>query len=116
MSTVKTSFRDDSMPKAVLGCLDEHPSPAGYIVTPVLAVLPWPQPLRPNPAEVEGVFTASVAALRKVTPRTEERRLRTYRRRLHFYDFEGRLIWGLTGNVLRTVLELFEPSAAGSAA
>jgi hypothetical protein len=82
----------------------------------VLAVLPWPQPLRPNPAEVDGVFTASVAALRAITPRTEERQLRAYRRRLHFYDFEGQLIWGLTGNVLQIVLELFEPSAAGSAA
>lgn len=103
-------------PSAILGRLDEHPSPAGYIVTPVLAVLPWPQPLRPNPAEVDGIFTASIAALSAITPRTEERQLRAYRRRLHFYDFEGQLIWGLTGNVLQTVLELFEPSAAGSAA
>lgn len=104
----------DVPPEAILGRLDEHPSPAGYVVTPVLALLEWPQPLRPNPAEVEAVFTLSVAALRALTPRFEERRLREVTRRIHFYEHEGRLIWGLTGNILKTVLELFEPLEASA--
>ncbi len=97
--------------EAVLGRLDEHPSPAGYLVTPVLALLPWPQPLKPNPAEVAAVFTVPISVLQALTPRFEERRLLEYQRRIYFYEHEERLIWGLTGNIVRSVLELFAPQA-----
>ena len=90
----------------LLGFLDDHPSPARYIVTPVVALLPWPQPLRLNPAEVDAVFTASLTDLFALTPYTEERQLMQYRRNLHFYPYGERLIWGLTGNVLKNLLDL----------
>ena len=90
----------------LLGCLDDHPSPARYIVTPVVALLEWPQPLRLNPAEVDSVFTLPVRSLLDLKPYVEERQLKQYRRNLHFYPHGERLIWGLTGNILKNVLDL----------
>ena len=97
-------------PDNVIGFLHDHPSPAEYIVTPVLAVIDWPQPLTLNPYEVDEVFTVSLDALKGITPRTEDRQLRRYRRTLHYYDYKDWVIWGLTGNVTKMVLELFEDS------
>ena len=90
----------------LLGFLDDHPSPARYIVTPVVALLPYPEQLKLNPAEVDAVFTAPLRDLFALTPYTEERQLMQYRRTLHFYPYGKQLIWGLTGNVLKNLLEL----------
>ena len=53
---------------ALLGYLDEHPSPARYIVTPVVAALSWPQALVLNPAEVSSTFTVPLDVLLDVQP------------------------------------------------
>lgn len=95
---------------AVIGRLDDHPSPARYIATPVVAVLPWPQPLTPNPAEVAEVFSVPLQELRGVIPRWEERTLHDFRRRIHFYNWGERLIWGFTGNVVKDLLDLLPDS------
>ena len=97
-------------PKNILGHLDDHPSPASYTVTPVVAVLEYPQPLVLNEAEVAEVFTVPVAKLLELEPRSEERQLKQYRRTLHFYDYQDgdneRIIWGLTGNVTKYLLDI----------
>ncbi|CAN5907138.1 CoA pyrophosphatase [soil metagenome] len=99
---------------ALLGHLDEHPSPARYIVTPVVAALAWPQTLTLNPAEVADTFTVPLDVLLDLEPYTEERQLQQYRRLLHFYPYQKRLIWGLTGNVLKSVLDLFRAERVGA--
>lgn len=99
-------------PEAVIGRLDDHPSPARYIATPVVAVLPWPQTLTPNPAEVAEVFSVPLQELRGVIPRWEERTLHDLRRRIHFYNWGERLIWGFTGNVVKDLLDLLPDSKA----
>lgn len=95
----------------ILGHLDDQPSPASYTVTPVVAVLDWPQAMVLNPAEVDEVFTVPLEVLLQLRPRSEERQLRQYRRRLHFYDYQDgdseRIIWGLTGNVTKYLLDIF---------
>lgn len=92
---------------SVIGLLDDHPSPAKYIVTPVVAAIDWPQPLTLNSSEVAAAFTVPLVTLRGLTPRWEERELKGYKRRLHFYDVAERTIWGLTGNVVKGLLELW---------
>ncbi len=92
----------------VLGFLDDHPSPASYIVTPVVAVVDWPQVLELNPHEVQEAFTVPISELSKLNPRSEERQLRHYRRTLYYYDYHNYLIWGLTGNVLKRLLDLIK--------
>lgn len=95
-------------PEMLVGRLDDHPSPARYIVTPVLALIDWPQRMVLEPAEVAEVFTVPLNDLWNIVPRSEERQLEGQRRSLHFYDWRERIIWGLTGNVLKNVLELLD--------
>lgn len=90
----------------LLGCLDDHPSPALYTVTPMVALLDWPQKLTLSPAEVETVFTVPLRKLLELKPYTEERQTKRFSRTLHFYPYGERLIWGLTGNVLKNLLDL----------
>lgn len=94
---------------AVLGRLSDHPSPALYTATPVVARVAWPQPLTLLDSEVREVFTANLRDLAALEPWQEVRESRGQRRTLHFYDYGGRVIWGLTGNVLRELLELLKP-------
>ena len=91
---------------AVLGYLSDHPSPAKYVVTPVVAAVPWPQTMTINPAEVEEVFTVPLAALNKLEPRTKQVIFREYERTLHFYDWKDKVIWGLTGNLVKNLLDM----------
>jgi len=92
---------------AVLGFLDEHPSPAKYIVTPVVAVIDWQQSMTLSEAEVEEVFTVPLERLLSLEPRFEERNLQHYKRRLHFYEVDQYVIWGLTGNLLKNLLDIW---------
>lgn len=94
--------------KDVLGALDDHPSPAGFVATPLVARVPWPQPLNVDPGEVAEVFTVPLAELMATTPETEVRTLQHYRRRLYAYSCRGRRIWGFTGNVVRDLLRVLE--------
>ncbi len=91
-----------------IGYLSEHPSPGKYIVRPVVAVIDWPQKLNINSDEVSEVFTAPIEDLLKIETYTEERIFMEYRRYLHFFQFQDRLIWGLTGNVLKELLEIIQ--------
>lgn len=91
---------------AIVGRLSDHPSPARFVATPVVAVLSWPQQLEPNPSEVAEVFSVPLSELAGIVPRWEERVLEGMTRRIHFYACGERLIWGFTGNVVKELLEL----------
>jgi 8-oxo-dGTP pyrophosphatase MutT (NUDIX family) len=92
--------------EALLGYLDDVPSPAKYIVTPVVAMLEKPLDLTLSQAEVEEVFTADLEVLGRLKPRREERILQGHKRFIHFYSYQERVIWGLTGNVLKNLLDI----------
>ncbi len=96
----------------VLGRLSDHPSPAGYVATPFVARVPWPQALTLNPTEVEAVFTVPVAELAATEPQTRVAELGRYRRLLYAYPWGEHLIWGFTGNVVRELLEVMAGDAA----
>ncbi len=99
-------------PHQVLGRLSDHPSPAGYVATPYVASLPWPQELTLNPAEVDAVFTVPLAELAAIEPDTRVAELARYRRLLYSYPWGEYLIWGFTGNVVRDLLEVLTADAA----
>ncbi len=96
----------------ILGYLDDVPSPAKYIVTPVVAMLEKPLDFTLSQAEVEEVFTADLSELFKLEPRSEERILQGHRRVIHFYTYQERVIWGLTGNVLKNLLDVLRVSGS----
>jgi 8-oxo-dGTP pyrophosphatase MutT (NUDIX family) len=90
----------------ILGHLDDVPSPAKYIVTPVVAVLEKPLDFTLSQAEVEEIFTADLEVLARLEPRAEERILQGHQRLIHFYTYQERVIWGLTGNVVKNLLDI----------
>jgi 8-oxo-dGTP pyrophosphatase MutT (NUDIX family) len=93
-------------PQAIWGRLSDHPSPAGYLVTPVVAAAPAASHYRLCSSEVAEVFTIPLATLLTLRPHTETRVLQGQARTIHFYEAGGRLIWGLTANILAELLLL----------
>jgi len=102
-------------PEQVLGRLSDHPSPAGYVATPFVARVPWPQPLELNTAEVDTVFSVPLAELAAIEPDTRVAELKRYRRLLYSYPWGEYLIWGFTGNVVRDLLEAASAPGADEA-
>lgn len=101
-------------PDEVLGRLSDHPSPAGFVATPLVARLPWPQLLTPDPAEVAKVFTVPLAALQATIPSTRPAKLASYQRLLYSYPWGEYQIWGFTGNVIHDLLSVLAGNAAQS--
>ncbi len=91
---------------AAWGRLSDYPSPAGYIVTPVVAATPPPESYRLNHHEVAELFTLPLSTLLALTPSSETRTLRGHTRLTHVYEAGGRLIWGLTANIVAELLTL----------
>ena len=85
---------------------------SNFWVTPVVGWLPGGLPrLEPNPAEVDEVIEAPVAALTDPAIFHAETWVRNgVGRAVHFYDYGPYRIWGLTGHILSTLLALL-PSA-----
>lgn len=89
----------------VLGLLDDHASPYALVATPVVARVAWPATPRVDPAEVAEWFTLPLAALADTAPVREERLHEGRVRVLHRYRVGEREVWGLTGNVVKDLLD-----------
>ncbi|WP_161484949.1 NUDIX hydrolase [Neomoorella mulderi] len=111
----------------IWGGLDILVTPFQQIIYPFPGFLHEPQNIRPNPLEVEEVFTAPLDRLLRLTPEYHEITLqvqtpadfpfhkilggREYRWRRAtwpelFYEFEGWIIWGLTARILHHFLSI----------
>ncbi len=88
-----------------LGALPPTLSPAGFWVLPVVGRVRGEVALSPNPVEVAEVFFAPVAELKKSPAWPEWRRGRY----VWHFPFEGRDIWGVTGNILHEFLGRLKP-------
>jgi 8-oxo-dGTP pyrophosphatase MutT (NUDIX family) len=91
----------------VLGAMpSSYAAVSNFAITPVVGWLDdAPLTLTPNPAEVADVFAAPLAALADPAIYHSERWLRDGERHLiHFYDFEGHRIWGVTARILHDLL------------
>ncbi len=99
---------------AVCGRLDDHPSPFGLIATPFVARIAWPAPLVMQSSEVVETFVVPLAALHAVVPTVERRETPWGTRLLHGYEVAGRRIWGLTGNVVKDLLDRLDQAAVAA--
>lgn len=102
----ETGLRID--PGSVVGLLNDHPTPTGYVVTPVVAVHTGDRSLQLNPDEVTEAFTVPLEELRRIEPQSEVRRLHQHPRRIFSYTYRNRRIWGFTGNVVQNLLQILE--------
>jgi len=93
---------------AVVGRLDDHPSPFGIVATPLVAIVPWPAPLAPCAHEVAETFVVPLEQLRATRPSVEQRDTPWGVRQLHAYEIGTRRIWGMTGNVVKDLLDRIE--------
>jgi len=85
----------------VVGRLDAYRTVTGYLVTPVLAVVPADLPLTPHDLEVADWFEAPLAHL--LDPANQRRESAVFRgAERHYYviEWNGRRIWGATAAML----------------
>jgi 8-oxo-dGTP pyrophosphatase MutT (NUDIX family) len=102
-------------PSEVLGFLDDRASPFGFVVTPVVTRVAWPQPLRLAAGEVAEAFTLPLAALAAAPLRREIRERGGERFEVVHYDLPERCVWGLTAAVVENLLVCLDAAAVGVA-
>ena len=90
-------------PSAVelVGTIEPYRTVTGYVVTPVLAVVPPDLPLQPHEHEVADVFEAPLDFL--LDPANQQRRSALLQgRERHYYEivWNGRRIWGATAAMI----------------
>ncbi|MFN6954271.1 MAG: CoA pyrophosphatase [Acetobacteraceae bacterium] len=88
----------------VIGRLPEHLTGTGYRITPIVALLPPPGALRPDPSEVAEAFEYALAHL--LAPGLPEQREGLWRGRpgvSWVWPHERHMIWGATAAILRNL-------------
>ncbi len=81
---------------------------SAFRLTPWVGSVPYPYPYAAAPREVEAIWHVPLAAL--LAPgvhRTERRHFYGLDVDVHFYDVEGRTIWGATARVLSELLGIW---------
>ncbi|HUP67317.1 MAG TPA: CoA pyrophosphatase [Sphingomicrobium sp.] len=85
----------------VIGPVDSYRTVTGYVVTPVVAVIPPDLPLEPHEHEVADWFEAPLDFI--LDPANQQRRSALFQgRERHYYeiDWNGRRIWGATAAMI----------------
>ncbi len=98
----------------VLGALDEEETVvSGFMLTPFVASIPYPYPLRVSSAEVHRVIEVPIRSL--LDPqnvRTELWDREGVPRVIHFYTVGADVVWGATGRIIAQFLgRVFPPTA-----
>jgi 8-oxo-dGTP pyrophosphatase MutT (NUDIX family) len=81
---------------------------SAFRLTPWVASVPYPYPYAAAPREVEAIWHVPLPAL--VAPgvhRTERRSAYGMDVDVHYYDVEGRTIWGATARILTELVDLW---------
>jgi 8-oxo-dGTP pyrophosphatase MutT (NUDIX family) len=98
----------------VLGRLGEMLTVTNFMITPIVAVFPWPYAFKVHTIEVDRVFTLSLKWLADRANWQEFIRKETNRSVITYYPFDGELLWGVTARItvefLRAVA-LIDPDA-----
>ena len=93
----------------VLGELDEVATISRYRVSPFVGAVPESYKFRPNESEVAEVIEAPLGELvRSDAARDEVRMVRGEPVHLASYVFRGHVIWGATGRILQSFLEVLD--------
>ncbi len=86
----------------LLGQLGHFPTVTGFVITPVVGLVPWPYDLHLSPEEVSRVFTIPLAWLSAPENRDEkEMTLPDGRveRVIFFHEYDGEKVWGATARI-----------------
>src|SRR5664280_1039986 len=96
----------------LLGRMNDIITITRYRVTPIVGVIPWPYPFRPEPAEVARVFTIPLLWLADRANRDEQPINREGINRpfpvVRYRPYDGEILWGasarITLDLLKTVM------------
>jgi 8-oxo-dGTP pyrophosphatase MutT (NUDIX family) len=94
----------------LLGRLNEVLTITHFRVTPVVGVMPWPYEIRPEPAEVERVFTVPLLWLsqpgnwteQSVTPAGLPRSFQV----ITYHPYDGEILWGASARIVHNFLSV----------
>ena len=92
----------------VLGELDDVVTISNYIISPFVAIIPWPYPFQVDRWETEEIIEIPISALldkdclRQETETVDGKAVTSY-----FYHYQGRVIWGATARILNQFLDTF---------
>lgn len=91
----------------VLGVLDDLlATVSGFIITPVVGIIPHPFPLRVNDAEIAEVFAVPLGVFRDPSRlRVEQRERGGERIDVYFYTHGPHEIWGVTARIMKSFID-----------
>lgn len=99
----------------VLGELDDmYTLGTNYVITPFVAVIPWPYQLKIDPTEVEKIIEVPISALldkkclSQGTDMLNGESITTY-----YYRYQGEVIWGATARILNQFLDIWAEVVGG---
>lgn len=96
----------------LLGRMNDLVTSSGYLVTPVVGVIPWPYPFRLSEIEVERVFTIPLAWLARKEKRREEPFTPAGVPRpipVIVYDaYDGEVLWGVSARIVTVLLNVLK--------
>jgi len=93
----------------ILGELDDTISrTSNYIITPFVALIPWPYQFKVNREEIEELIEVPLSALLDRDCQRQENEIIDGEAVIsYFYDYQGRVIWGATARILSQFLDIF---------
>jgi len=93
----------------VLGELDDNITlKTGYIISPFVAIIPWPYPFKVDQWETKEIIEVPISALLdKSSLRQETEIIDGKTVTAYFYHYQGRVIWGATARILNQFLDIF---------
>ena len=100
----------------VLGTMIERPTISRFMVTPVVALIPWPYPYKIAPEEVSRVFTIpldwlAVTGNYEYRPRTSPDGF--YERVLYYQLYDGETLWGTSARIALDLLRALKLLKSG---
>ncbi len=100
---------------AILGELDDEiTTTSNYIVTPFVAMIPWPYQFTINQAEVDEIIEAPLSCLLdKNCLRPNKEILNGKALESYAYHYQDKVIWGATARILNKLLGMLETAMAG---
>jgi 8-oxo-dGTP pyrophosphatase MutT (NUDIX family) len=91
----------------IVGRLDDYITGTGFLVAPIVGLIRPPYELRPDPAEVAGVFEVPLAFfLDPANHRRESRVFNGVERRFYAMPYGDKYIWGATAAMLMNLYDL----------
>ncbi|MFC2052205.1 NUDIX hydrolase [Chloroflexota bacterium] len=93
----------------LLGELDDFPTTtSSYIISPFVAAIQWPYPLKIDPIEVEEIIEIPISALLDKDCVSQETEIIDGQAvTAYSYNYQGKVVWGATARILTQFLDVW---------